>query len=162
MSAQLLRYVAKGDYTAFRKFLSDPKNLKNVDENVLIYIYTTYKGKWVKHLLKNLQPSSKKVGHTLCTYQPQSVINLWASRWGISENIAVSIFKSGSDAAVRKLIRALSHKISVKTEAEMLKRNDVDLLKLWLKKFTRLEWDNEILLGDDPRMSSLLRYYTGT
>lgn len=149
--------IAKGSYTAFRRFISD--NLKQVDENDVIHVYTTCDTKKAVAILKKVEPSSKRVGHALCKYQPQRVISLWGKTWGISENIAIAVLRDGSDTEAHKLITALSQKISVETEIAMLERGDVTLLKLWLKKFGTLETDSEIALNDNPKMSTLLRYY---
>ncbi len=159
MSHKLFQYVAKGNYTAFKKFLSEQKNHEGIDENVVVYIYTTYQGKWVTTLLSHLKPSSEQVVHAILTYQPQSVVEQWKKKWGITEDDAIAVMRDGSRLEVQKLIKVLSSKISVATEMEMLKRDDIDLLRAWILKFGVLEMDSEILLNDEQRLQSLLRYY---
>lgn len=159
MSHKLFQYVAKGNYTAFKKFVSEQKNHEGIDENVVVYIYTTYQGKWVTTLLSHLKPSSEKVVHALLSYQPQSVVEQWKKKWGITEDDAVAVMRDGSRLEAQKLIKALSSKISVATEIEMLKRDDLDLLRAWILKFGNLEGDSEALLNDDPKLSTLLNYY---
>ena len=159
MSQKLFQYVAKGNYTAFKKFVSEQKNHEEVDENVVVYIYTTYQGKWVTTLLSHLKPSSEKVVHAILSYQPQSVVEQWKKKWGISEDDAVAVMRDGTRLEAQKLIKALSSKISVKAEIEMLKRDDLDLLQAWILKFGNLEGDSEALLNDDPKLSTLLNYY---
>ena len=136
----LVSILKEDDYQGFRQFLRD--HIGNVSEQEEIEFFKKAPEHWKRAYIKRIwpQPVSERC---LMISGGKEALQLLYDMWGFWQENLLWVFENGSVDACLRVLYCLTSNPGEEAEIAMLHRNDVELLREWLKKFRSLSEGGE-------------------
>lgn len=150
----MISILKEGNYQKFRSLLRSSA-VSEADE---VEFFKTAPETWKKLYVRTVwpQPASERC---MMVSGDLEVLRLSYEMWGFWQENLLWVFENGTNNACIRVLRCLTSNPGTDVEVAMLHRNNVELLKEWLKKFRSLSEDGEKLLEESVGLQSLKRAY---
>lgn len=157
MEKSLIDILKNGDYRGFKEFIRSDK-MGHVRESEEIEFFKTAPEHWQKAYLKVMwpQPHSEKC---LMITGTQEVLKWSCREWGFWRENVLWAFFTASPSIASKVLKCFDEYPGADAELAMIRRNDVNLLKVWLEKYHTLSEDSERYLEERPEAQSMKSEY---
>jgi len=146
--------LKKKDYETFLQLAQKGK----ISAQQQLQFYKEAPDLWIQTLI-NYCPPSQEAEKIVIQRQLSEGIHLISVLYGFDSATLAWVMKDGDDKMVKNVVDCLYNKPSVKIEQLMVRRQDKELLKLWISKFYTLEESTERILHEELELSSMLSYY---
>lgn len=153
----LIDILKNEDYRGFKAFIRSDK-IARVSCNEELEFFKTAPEHWQKAYLNTMwmQPQSERC---LMITGSQDVLRWSYKSWGFWRENVLWAFSTASPSTCLKVLMCYDEYPGAEMELAMIRRNDLQLLKVWLEKYHELGEDAERYLEEQPRAAALKNEY---